>query len=330
MHPDEEVLLDRYVRHPEALSLAETREAERLIEADEGAACYMRHLREFYALLEEEPAEMHPQVERFVDNLFEEKGSGLEKSDKEAGSGEKASGPGPTEDRPPATTEARPIGRKRETGPTVLAAATKTTRSGSARSDTRQAADAPGPFQTFATLASEGGNVLVRVIGNPKENRGRVYVLSNDPERKAWAVVSVPELERHLVTGEDGTATFDLAEDERPDRWAGATALVRRPVAEARIESGDETPLHLISGETPRRENSLSRTDGATGIDSSSPAVRCWLSEGRFVAEQEQPLLSFLAAWPEGNGDPTLLALGEGSGSCKVPEGRALLVRAYQ
>ncbi len=342
MDPDEEFLSDRFARQPEALSVEERREAERMVETDAGAARYVGHLREFYALLEEstqKPSaqEISPRVERFVNELYgheEAPEAGTSEPD-EWGPDEGSSGQEPADDRPPATIEARPFRPRREAGPTVLAAATKDERPEAARSETGPAEEASGSFQTFSTLATEGGNVLIRVIGNRETGRGRVYILSDDPERTAWAVVSFPELGLDLVTDEHGIATFDLPEHTAPGEWADVTALLRRPIVEARLHPGEETQLRSDST-APREGQSTSSGDrtpstgGPEGTSDSAPTVRCRLNEDRLEAKTQGAGPALVVAWPEGDVAPTLLHLRHGDVATKVPQGEAVLLRAYE
>ena len=328
MQPDDELLLGKYVYRPESLSDEEREEAERLIENDAGAACFAEHLRDFYTLLEEEKRqETPPEVDRFVDDLFgQREGSDRENAPKQRG---EPSEPGPASGRPPATTEARPFEPRREAGPTVLAAATKTARP---EADRQEAAS--GGFETFATLVSEGGEVLVRVLGNRQTGRGRAYVLSDEPERKAWSIISLPELGLHLVAVENGIATFDLPEGSIPSEWAEATALVRRPVDESWLQPGEEAVLRP-SGENNPSDESSSDESNSSGKDEDE-ALRCRFNEGRLVAEPGDSRLTFLSAWPSGDqteeedAGPFLLSLGSGEAACEVPVDGPLLLRAYE
>lgn len=328
MQPDDEVLLDKYVCRPESLSDEEREEAERLVETDAGAARFAEHLREFYALLEEEKRqEASPEVDRFVDVLFGQKRAPDQEDT--SGQGGEPSRTSSASDRPPATIEARPFEPRREAGPTVLAAATRTVRP---EADRQKAAS--GGFETFTTLVSEGGEVLIRVLGNHETGRGRAYVLSDDPERKAWAIISIPELGLDLVTGENGIATFDLPEKVSPSEWGKATALVRRPVAEARLQPEQEAVLRPSSENIPSVENSSGQSN-SSGKDRSE-ALGCHFDEGRLVAEPGGSRLTFLSAWPIGDqtdeedAGPFLLSLGGGEVACEVHSGEPLLLRAYE
>jgi hypothetical protein len=290
MDTADEYLLDRFVREPETLSETERQKARRLAESSPAAAAYADHLRDFYALLDEEQGRETPsQVEAFVDGVFSETADEKE---------EKASPDQPAGDRPPATVEARPFSSRRGARPTVLAAATETT------SDS----DAGQRFQTYATLTASGGEVLVRVVGDRSTGRGRIYVLSGNPERRAHAVVSLPGLGLDLLTGETGTATFDLPNPENRIDWKEATALVRRPLATARLSPGETRSLQPAG---------------------SSASLQCRHEDGRLVARLPTgDGLAFLGVrFPDA--PPRLLPLSEGPVTCSVPEDE-LTLRAYR
>lgn len=206
MSPDDERRIEQYCRRPDALSAAERRAVQALIDRDAAARAYADTLDTFYALLDEERGrETAPQVAAFVDELFGGAGA-------------------------PAVVPVRPFRGDRSAPSTVLAAATT-----AAESDRR--------FSVLSTLAAEDEDVLVRVIGDWKAGQGRVYVLADREEQQAHAVVSFPAFGLDLVTDAEGRLTFDLPDDVTPDEWKEATAAVRRPLTTERLPPGSAKAL---------------------------------------------------------------------------------------
>lgn len=195
---DDEQQIERYLRRPDALSAAERRAVEALIDRDAAARAYLDTLDTFYTLLDEEANRgTAPQVEAFVDELFADDGT-------------------------PSVVQVRPFRAERSSPSTVLAAATT-----ASSSDRR--------FSVLSTLAADEEDVLVRVVGDWKAEQGRVYVLSDRKEQRAHAVVSFPAFGLDLVTDADGRLTFDLPDDVAPAEWEEATAAVRRPLTTERL-----------------------------------------------------------------------------------------------
>jgi hypothetical protein len=210
MNVDEERLIERSLRRPEALSEEERRRAARLIADDPAAKAYAEFLEEFYTLLNsEDDRDRSDRVEDFVDALFE--------------------------DAPEPVVSLSPLRADSDAPSTVLAAATQDS------SDDRR-------FSVLTTLAAKGDDLLVRVIGDHDTGQGRVYVLADSPSKQAHVIVSFPDFGLDLVTDEDGRQTFELPTESDSDRWSDANAVVRRPVAIQRVEHGSTISLEGGSG----------------------------------------------------------------------------------
>lgn len=198
MTPDDERLIETYLRRPDTLSASQCRAVEERMGRDRAASAYAAFLVSFYDLLDDESrrAPAAP-VEAFVDNLFG--GDSL-----------------------PAVVPVRPFQVQQSSRPTVLAAATA-----QATDDRR--------YSVLTTLAAADEDVLVRVIGDREAGRARLYVLSDPPEGQSHVVVSFPDLGLDLVTDAEGRLTFDLPRGVGPTEWNDASAVVRRPVATGRL-----------------------------------------------------------------------------------------------
>lgn len=205
MTPDDEQLIERFLRRPDGLSDEDRRAVERMLDRDEAAQAYAASLSAFYEFLDEErEREPAPQVSAFVEDLFSAS--------------------------PPSVVPVRPFRPKRSSRPTVLAAAT------AASADERR-------FSVLTTLAADDEDLLVRIVGDREAEQGRLYVLSDASERQAHTVVSFPGLGLDLVTGENGQLAFDLPPEIDPDEWEKATAVVRRPLDTKTIASGETVTL---------------------------------------------------------------------------------------
>ena len=209
MSPDDEVPIERYVRHPGSMGAEERRAVERLIEQDPGASAYAEFLRGFYERLDEESGQApNARVDAFVDNLFESSETVI---------------------------PVQPFQPPRDARPTVLAADTETP-GGESR------------FSVLTTLAAEAEEMLVRIVGDRDTNQGRLYVLANPPARRAHVVVSFPDLGIDLVADAEGRRAFDLPSEIGVAQWAEARALVRRPVATEEVEPSSTATVDLPSG----------------------------------------------------------------------------------
>lgn len=305
------------------------REVERLIERDPGAAAYARFLRGFYDRLDKEDPSgpVDPRVGAFVRRLF---GESEHSSTSEGDASEGRS----REERPPAVTPVEPHESGLSVRPTVLATDTAPPTqepvlgtNATGRSDGRR-------FLMLATLASEDDRVLVRVVGDQKTEQGHLYVLSEQAERRAHVVVSIPELGLNLITDEEGQTTFNLpkgtpskgdtpteacAEPYR-DAWAGVSAVVRRPIASWRLPPDSEIVL------------SVGGQDGAPE-DRPGNRVLCRREDGVLtvtVEDEDAPSPTVLAA--EGPEVPLfLLPLGpERNRRREGTTGGVLTVRLYE
>lgn len=210
MDADDEQRIERLLRRPEALSDAERRRAEQLVEQDPAAQAFASFLRTYYDLLaEERERDRSDRVEAFVDGLFET----------------------PL----PPVLPLRPYRPQSGPQPTVLAASTSP-----AADDQR--------FAVLTTLAAEQDGVLVRVIADREAQTGRVYVLTGASADAAHVIVSFPALGLDLVTDGDGRRTFDLPADAGPGAWADAMAVVRRPVDRCTLHAGNTATLKGPAG----------------------------------------------------------------------------------
>jgi hypothetical protein len=210
MTPEDERLLDRYVRAPDALPADRREAAEALLAEDPAASAYADFVAAFSdRRADEADRARSARVDDFVDGLFSQ--------------------------APATVIPLRPFHGGAPQGPTVLAADTAPD-----AGDTR--------FSVLSTLAAEDPDVLVRVLGDHERGEGRLYVLSKVPAHQSHVVVSFPELELNLLTGDHGRRVFDLPDHVDAEAWASASASVHRPVATARLASGEATTLDDRSG----------------------------------------------------------------------------------
>lgn len=168
----------------------------------------------------ESPSE---QVEELVENLFPE-------------------GKEPEEEN--AVVSLRPFQSRGEARPTVLAADTRTVGSSmesSVSSDERR-------FSVLTVLEAETEDLLVRVVGDKETRKGRLYVLAEPAGKRAHVVVSFPGLGLELIADQEGCRAFDLPPEISPEDWAGAQAVVRRPLVTRTVGPGEEAVLSLPGG----------------------------------------------------------------------------------
>ncbi len=231
MDPSDERHIERFVRDPASMSDERRSEAERLIEENEGARTYAEFLRGFYDRLGDEPLETASgRVEKFVNGLFQK-----ELFQKEGES----------------VVSLRPFRPPREARPTILAAETSTKESRLPSNERR--------FSVLATLGAETEDLVVRALKDEDTRQGRLYVLSESPEKRAHALVSFPKFGLDLVTDEEGLCTFELPAEVDLEQWAGAQAVVRRPVAMRAVGPGEKVTMNLPTGDTL-----LGRREGET------------------------------------------------------------------
>lgn len=234
MTPEEEHIIERYVRDPGPQAARERRAAERLIEEDPGTAAYAEFLSGFYDWLgREEARPTSSAVEAFVDELFEKS--------------------------PETAVPVRPYRPPGKNRPTVLAAesAPSARDSGQAPGETSSGEKPPEEqprFSVLTVLADDQEETVVRVLEDRTEIQGRLYVLTERREHQAHVVVSFPKLGLNLATDEDGCRTFDLPSQISPDRWASAQGMVRRPVDSAEVAAGSQATISLAEGEVLRAQ----------------------------------------------------------------------------
>lgn len=333
MDPRDERRIERFVHRPEEMTEEERLRVKRLLEKDSGAAQYAAFLRDFYErLIEEHRRSSDSRVDAFVDELF----------------GEDASGSPEEEDA--SVVPVRPLGSGPRPRPTVLAtdapAAPARDASHVEPSSGGQSGSEKNRFVVLAVLTSPDETVLVRVVGDRKTGRGRLYVLPGSSEEtrreEPHVVVSFPELGRHIVTDEDGRASFALhteneAESQVPnprERWSDVTAVVRRPVATETLPPGEKTIFSGPAGDPPPTsisENEDSGT-GKTGNESSSRLL-CRREGGTLsitVNDENTEGFAFLAVTgPED--DPALISLRSGRPAPQaLPHTESLTLRVYE
>jgi hypothetical protein len=114
-----------------------------------------------------------------------------------------------------------------------------------------------GRFKTVVTLAAEREKTLVRIIRDTQTGAYKFYVLTENPERKAYALLSFPEISTDFVTDERGQLEVDIDTVNDDDMWASLSGVLRLSIAEAEI-STDESAQNLISTKTKEDLYSLS------------------------------------------------------------------------
>ena len=236
MGPDDERRIERYVHRPAELGAQERRAVERLVEQDPGAAAYADFLRGFYDRLDEESGfSPSTRVDAFVESTF--------RDDKEA------------------VISLHPFRPRRDSGPTVLAA------------DTDRSSE-KSRFSVLTTLAAESKDVVVRIVEDRDAGQGRLYVLSEPPERREHVIVSFPEFGLDLVADEEGRLAFELPSDVSSEQWTDARAVVRRPVSKKVVApNGDERIPFASDGTVRGRRDEDTLTVSIEGGGSDMPSV---------------------------------------------------------
>lgn len=207
----DEQLIERYVRRGSSLSVRERQAAEALLARSPAAREIAGLFSAFYEALAGLEAEQAPAVAAFLDRLF-----------------------------PPARIIVlhpyQALGESETSEGTVLAAKT----SGS-----------PRGFETLATLASPEDHVLVRLLWNHAAHQGRLYAMAGEPEKRAHALVTFPDLDLHLVTDEHGRADVALTPEQVQADWVSARATLRLPLAVCSLKAE-----HLARGRHTKRLSS--------------------------------------------------------------------------
>jgi len=128
-------------------------------------------------------------------------------------------------------------------------------------------------FETVATLFSGREKILVQVMHDRESDSFKLYVQSDDPRKRSYSIVSLPELPIELVTDQRGHVSFSLREDLRPKNWSSLNAVLHTPIAEVSLS---ERELH--SPIERRTESghvlSLSLVNGVLTVDVDSPEPR--------------------------------------------------------
>jgi hypothetical protein len=126
-------------------------------------------------------------------------------------------------------------------------------------------------FQTVATLISEPHNTLVRIQRNNETQTYTLYVHTDDPRKREWAIVSFPELAADFVTDEKGQVTFQLPNDQIPANWEALKGILRLPVAEFHL-SADQ--LAQIARHHSLSLEETANSDYAMQLSSAQGALR--------------------------------------------------------
>jgi len=273
MSPEDERRIERYVHRPAELGAQERHAVERLVEQDPGAAAYADFLRGFYDRLNEESgASPSNRVDTFVESTFQD--------DKET------------------VISLHPFRPRRNLRPTVLAADTDTSSENS-------------QFSVLATLTAESKDMVVRIVEDRDAGQGRLYVLSEPPDLRAYAIVSFPEFGLDLVADEEGRLSFELPSDVSSEQWTDSRAVVRRPVSKQVLTpNGDET-IAFASDRTVRGR----RDEGTLTVT---------------IESGDSDVPSFLTATPPDGAARLLRPDASMPQECDVPPEASLVLRLYE
>jgi hypothetical protein len=312
MTPADEHRLDRWLRYPEALPEAERAALGRLLRTDPEAAAYASAWEAFFELLREEEARPpHPRLDAFVDRLFEDA-----RQDEREGQPSRrlrlvtaaAIDDAPAEPSLPL----RPYRPARRAGaPSVLAAATApATASATAGPRLRVLTTLVVPADAASdSPASEGYDLLVRLIGDTEAGTGHLYVLTRPREAAAHAVVAFPEMGVRVVTDEGGYGTLALPPGVPPEAWRSALARLYRPQATLTLSPGEAATARLTAAATAR----VTRSATHVTVRATPPGV-----------------LAFATAQTPASSTPTLLdAGGAEEVACACVEDGPARVRLY-
>ncbi len=117
---------------------------------------------------------------------------------------------------------------------TVLAAVT------SARYDNR--------YITVAIMIAEREKALVRIIMDMQERKHKLYVLTEDPARRAFAMISFPDISLNLVADNHGHVETELETEITNRDWSKVRGILRLPVDEFYIGQ------NILMGDIPNLE----------------------------------------------------------------------------
>jgi hypothetical protein len=197
---EEEV--ERYLRAPESISPDVKRRVERALRESGEAKSLAESIRSFYEQMDALQREDGEFVESLLDSLCA--GDSIQHL-QPVRHGRRASGQSP--------------GRSQM----LMAAAT----------------EAPGrPRMASTSYGTPQSDVLVRVLHDRFSREHELYVLAEDPERCAFALVSFPRIGLEIATDGGAHASFVPPFEIESEAWAELTAVVRLPLSSSKVDLG--------------------------------------------------------------------------------------------
>ncbi len=88
-------------------------------------------------------------------------------------------------------------------------------------------------FRSVATLASEEQRAVVRILQDNSTNKLRMYVITDDPGKRSYALLSFPEISADFVTDRNGQIEVDFPHSN----WNHMKGVLRLAVAEHNVET---------------------------------------------------------------------------------------------
>lgn len=165
-------------------------------------------------------------------------------------------------------------------------------------------------FHTVATLTSESQGTVVRMVYDRSEESFKLYVHSDDPQKREYAIISVPEIGTDFVTDKKGQVTFRTADKSLQLGPGSLSGVLLTVVTTLSVAATD------FKQAQPSDELAVTQTDG-------KHSVRLTYNNGLLnVAVQSQdnhlPITRLLVQPSEDRA--LLVALKDGAGGCNLDD----------
>jgi len=170
-------------------------------------------------------------------------------------------------------------------------------------------------FTSVAVLASEAHQAVVRVLQDTTTNRYKIFVITDDPDKRSHALLSFPDLSLDFVTDDRG----QLEVDYPVDNWKSNKGFLRIAIAE-----------HVLPADTLTNTNNNEPLEINSGLHSITVA---YVEKNlQITTSKKKPYAPDInVAVVSGDSDETLfIPLPGGNGMCSLPElPESLTLRLY-
>jgi len=165
-------------------------------------------------------------------------------------------------------------------------------------------------FHTVATLTSESQGTVVRMVYDRSEESFKLYVHSDDPQKREYAIISVPEIGADFVTDKKGQVTFRTADKSLQRGLGSLSGVLLTVVTTLSVAAAD------FKQAQPSDDLAVTQTDG-------KHSVRLTYNNGLLnVAVQSRdhhlPITRVLVQLSEDRA--LLVALKDGTGGCGLDD----------